>query len=212
MSPSWTTLLPQVGRVVIITGSTVGIGLALTQIYYDTGATVYMTARNETKAHAAIYVITTASNSKICSTIKFPAIDLSDLRTITPFATVFLSQESRLDILHSNAGVACVPLSQRTVQGLEPHMGTNCVGPYLLTSLLSDVLVCTTGASDTAPKSMRVIWSSSLLVDTSAPSEGVPLEELENPSEDAIQITQSAKPEPGSLPIALPSRFMHETV
>lgn len=66
-------------------------------------------------------------------------------------------------------------------------MGTNCVGPYLLTSLLSDILVRTAAASDTAPNSVRVIWSSSLLVNTSAPSEGVPPGDLENPSEDAIR-------------------------
>ncbi|KNG81346.1 short-chain dehydrogenase [Aspergillus nomiae NRRL 13137] len=181
------TLPSQVGRVVIITGSTAGIGLALTRIYYDAGATVYMAARNETKAHAAIQAITTTSTSQAPGVIKFLAIDLSDLRTIQPFVTAFLSQESRLDVLHNNAGVACVPLSQRTAQGLEPHMGTNCVAPYLLTSLLSDILVCTAAAPDTVPNSVRVIWSSSLLVDTSAPSEGVPPEELENPSEDAIR-------------------------
>ncbi|KAE8370902.1 short-chain dehydrogenase [Aspergillus caelatus] len=182
-----TTVRSQVGRVVIITGSTAGIGLALTRIYYDAGARVYMAARNETKAHAAIQAITTTSTSQAPGTIKFLAIDLSDLCTIKPFVTTFLSQESRLDVLHNNAGVACVPLSQRTAQGLEPHMGTNCVGPYLLTALLSDLLIRTAAAADTVPSSVRVVWSSSLLVDTSAPSEGVPPKELDYPSEDPIR-------------------------
>ncbi|KAE8142952.1 short-chain dehydrogenase [Aspergillus pseudotamarii] len=162
------TVPSQVGRVVIITGSTAGIGLALTRIYYDAGATVYMAARNETKAHAAIQAVTTTSTSQTPGTIKFLVIDLSDLRTIKPFVTAFLSQESRLD-------------------GLEPHMGTNCVGPYLLTALLSDLLVRTAAAADTVPNSVRVIWSSSLLVDTSAPPEGVPPNELDHPSEDPIR-------------------------
>ncbi|KAJ5281318.1 short-chain dehydrogenase [Penicillium angulare] len=177
----------QAGRVVMITGSTAGIGLALTRIYYDAGAIVYMAARNEAKAQTAIQDITTNSTSKTPGTIKFLAIDLSDLSTIKPFITAFLSQESRLDILHNNAGVACVQLSQRTAQGLEPQVGTNCVGPYLLTSLLYDILVQTAAAADTTPNSVRVVWTSSLLVDTSAPPEGVPPEELENPTEDFLR-------------------------
>ncbi|KAJ5810212.1 short-chain dehydrogenase [Penicillium pulvis] len=181
------TLPSQVGRVVIITGSTAGIGLALARVYYDAGATVYMAARNETKAQAKIQDITTTSTSKTPGSIKYLAIDLSDLRTIKPFVAALLSQETRLDILNNNAGVACVPPSQRTVQGLEPHMGTNCVGPYLLTSLLSGILVQTATEPDTPPNSVRVIWSSSLLVDTSAPSEGVPPQDLENPSGDHIR-------------------------
>ncbi|KAE8315041.1 hypothetical protein BDV41DRAFT_575066 [Aspergillus transmontanensis] len=181
------TLPPQVGRVVIITGSPARIGLALTRMYYDAGATSYMAARNESKAHAAIHAIMTTSTSKLPRTIKLLAIDLSNLRTVKAFVAAFLSQESRLDLCHNNAGVACMPLSQRTVQGLQPHMDTNCVGPYLLTSLLSDILVGPAATSDTAPHSVRVIWSSSLLVDTSAPSEGVPPDELENPSDDAIR-------------------------
>ncbi|KAE8327068.1 hypothetical protein BDV39DRAFT_205199 [Aspergillus sergii] len=153
------TLPPQVGRVVIITGSTAGIGLALTRIYYDAGATSYIAARNESKAHAAIHAITTTSTSKPPETIKFLAIDLSDLRTVKAFVTAFLSQESRLGLLHNKpALLAC-------------HY----------------ILVRTAAASDTAPHSVQVIWSSSLLVDTSAPSEGVPPNELENPSNDAIR-------------------------
>ncbi|KAJ5100193.1 short-chain dehydrogenase [Penicillium angulare] len=181
------SLPTQVGRVVIITGSTAGIGLALARIYYDAGATVYMAARNETKAQATIQEITSTSISKEPGVIKFLAIDVSDLRTIKPFVTAFLSQESRLDVLHNNAGVACVPPSQVTAQGLEPHMGTNCVGHYLLTSLLSDILVQTAAETETVPNSVRVIWTSSLLVDTSAPPEGVPLAELDNPSDDHIR-------------------------
>ncbi|GMG07402.1 unnamed protein product [Aspergillus oryzae] len=118
----------------------------------------------------------------------------NSLPSISPISVP--SSLSSLPFSHRNHGsisstttpvLLAYPLSQRTVQRLEPHMGTNCVGPYLLTSLLLDILVRTSAASDTAPNSVRVIWSSSLLVDTSAPSEGVPPDNLENPSEDAIR-------------------------
>ena len=172
----------QVGKVFIITGSTAGIGLELTKILYAAGAKVYMAARSQSKATAAIDTIT-AENATVGS-IKYLHLDLADLTTIKSFTTAFLAAESRLDVLFNNGGVANVPASVRTPQGLETHLGVNCVSHYLLTQLLSPLLISTAAASDTKPNSVRVIWSSSMLVDVLAPPEGVPPVELDKPSTD----------------------------
>lgn len=84
----------QIGRVVIIAGSTPDIRLALARICYDAGATVYMAARKKSRAHAAIKEIATTSISKAPGLIKFLQIDSSNLTTIKPFVTASLSQES----------------------------------------------------------------------------------------------------------------------
>ncbi|KAL3487524.1 short-chain dehydrogenase [Aspergillus germanicus] len=154
-------LRPQPDKVVIITGSTSGIGLELSRILYNAGATVYMASRNEAKAKAAIESIT-ASKVKPSTVGKlvFLHIDLSDLRTIKPFVESFLALESRLDLLFNNAGCARVSLSQRTAQGLKPHLGINCAAPYLLTQLLAPTLLSTAKSLTAAPNSVRVIWSS----------------------------------------------------
>ncbi|KAJ6015190.1 short-chain dehydrogenase [Penicillium herquei] len=175
---------PQKDRVVIITGSTSGIGLELARLYYDAGATVYMAVRNETKAKDTIKAIMEESTSAAPGKFHVLRIDLSDLSTIKPFVTEFLSQESRLDLLHNNAGVANMAPSQRTAQGIEPHLGINCAAPYLLTSLLSDILIRTAANPETPPNTVRVIWSSSMLVDAMSPSGGIPPSHLEAPGKD----------------------------
>ncbi|KAJ0419274.1 short-chain dehydrogenase [Aspergillus carlsbadensis] len=178
-------LPPQSDKVVIVTGSTSGIGLELSRILYNAGATVYMAARDEATAKAAIEHIT-ASKVKPSTVGKlvFLHVDLSDLRTIKPFVEAFLALESRLDILFNNAGCARVPLSQRTAQGLEPHLGINCAGPYLLTQLLAPTLVSTAKSLVTTPNSVRVIWSSSMIVDAYAPKYGIRSSDIEDPSSD----------------------------
>lgn len=111
-------LPPQSNRVVIITGSTAGIGLELARILYSAGATVYIAARNEQKAQATIQALT-AEDPTASGKLNFLPLDLSDLTTIGPFVTQFLERESRLDLLFNNAGVALQPLTQRTAQNLE---------------------------------------------------------------------------------------------
>ncbi|KAL1963405.1 hypothetical protein VTN77DRAFT_8421 [Rasamsonia byssochlamydoides] len=133
----------QTGKVIIITGSTSGVGYELARILYRAGATVYMAARNQDKAEAAIRKIEESAESTTPGTLKFLSLDLNDLRTVKPFVDAFLAAETRLDLLYNNAGVANVPPSKRTVQGLESHLGVNCVGPYLLTQLLAPRLVAT---------------------------------------------------------------------
>ncbi|KAE8148883.1 short-chain dehydrogenase [Aspergillus avenaceus] len=174
-------LPPQTGKVVIITGSTSGIGLELARILYHAGATVYIAARNQSKAETVIQTLTT-DNPHSTGRLVFLPLDLSDLRTIKPFVESFLSAESRLDILFNNAAVASRPPSQRTAQGLEPKLGTNCAAPYLLTQLLSPILVST--AKTSPPNTIRVIWSSSMVVDFLAPDHGVPPSVIETPNPD----------------------------
>lgn len=151
-----------------------------------------MAARNKDKAEGAIRQIESAAAKKDkggqqqarTGSLKYLPIDLNDLRTVKPFVEAFLAAETRLDLLYNNAGVANVPPSRRTAQGLETHLGVNCVGHYLLTQLLAPILVATAKDPNTPPNSVRVIWSSSMLVDALAPPEGVPPGELDKPHRD----------------------------
>lgn len=62
-------------------------------------------------------------------------IQLGNLATVGPCVADFLARESRLDVLFNNADVSHQPPGSVTAQGHEVHMGTNCLGPYLLTKL-----------------------------------------------------------------------------
>jgi NAD(P)-dependent dehydrogenase (short-subunit alcohol dehydrogenase family) len=177
-------LPPQTGRVVLITGATAGVGYELSRILYNAGARVYMAARSTSKAETAIAQIKDAYPSPKVSggSLTFLKLDYADLATVKPCALEFLSKETTLHILFNNAGIASAPPKERSKHGLELHMQVNCVGGYLLTKLLSPALEA--AAKDAAAGSVRVVFSSSMLVDAKAPDECVPPEELEKPSMD----------------------------
>lgn len=167
-----------VGKVFIVTGGNAGVGLELVKILYSRGGTVYMAGRSAAKIAAEIEAIQAAAETvPIAGKIKSLIVDLSDLSTIRSCVSTFLSQESRLDVLFNNAGLSRQPPGSVTAQGYELHMGTNCLGPFLLTKLLLPILIET---SKTAPKdSVRVVFTSSGIIDLAGPLGGVSLAELE---------------------------------
>ena len=170
----------QTGKVHIVTGANSGVGEQLMQILYEKNATVYVAARSQDKADAAI---ASAKSKYPASTgrLAFISVDLSDLRTIKPAVDAFLAREKRLDVLVNNAGVMFPPADVTSAQGHEMQMATNCLGPFLLTKLLTPILKTT---AKTAPKdSVRVIWASSLANNLFSPYGGVPLDKETGPKD-----------------------------
>ncbi len=168
----------QAGKVFIVTGGNSGIGLELIKILYAAGATVYMAARSETKAQAAITAVKASnpSTSAPPGLLKYLHLDLNDLTTIKASASAFAAQESRLDVLWNNAGIASVPAGSKTAQNLEQHIGVNCVAPSLFTQLLLPQLL--EAAKTSAPASVRVVWTSSWMAESQAPKGGIDFEEV----------------------------------
>ncbi|TVY34381.1 putative oxidoreductase [Lachnellula occidentalis] len=167
----------QAGKVFIVTGGNSGIGLEVVKILYSKGGTVYMAGRNAEKINTAIKALKSAHDPTANpGRIKSLILDLGDLSTIPACAADFLAQESRLDILFNNGGIAQVPAGSVSAQGHEAHVGTNCLGPFLLTQLLLPVLLRT---AKSAPKAgVRVVWVSSGIIDIKAPVGGLILDEL----------------------------------
>lgn len=94
-------------------------------------------------------------------------------------AASFASQETRLDILWNNAGTN-LPPQNLTKQGLEVHIGANCVAPLLFTQELLPLLQA---AARSAPKdSVRVIWTGSLHIDMTAPKGGIDFTRIDHPA------------------------------
>lgn len=67
--------------------------------------------------------------------MKVKKLDLSLQKSVREFCMEFLKEESRLDILINNAGVALAK-KEITSEGYETHYATNHLGPFLLTNLL----------------------------------------------------------------------------
>lgn len=169
------TLASQKDKVFIVTGATSGVGFELCTLLYNAGGKVYLAGRSETKIQAAISKIK-ASSSTSSGELDFLLLCLEDLKTIKPAVEVFTAKESRLDVLFNNAGVSLLPRGSVSAQGHELHMATNCLGHYLFTQLLLPTLLHTAASSPSA--AVRVIWTSSIVVDISAPTGGLSISEL----------------------------------
>ncbi|KAF2674725.1 NAD(P)-binding protein [Microthyrium microscopicum] len=160
----------QSGRVHIVTGGYAGCGLELSKILYQKNATVYLAGRSADKANAAISAIKQAfPDSK--GKVDFIKVDFSDLSTIKSGVEGFLSKEKRLDVLTNNAGVMTPPAKSKDAHDRDLTLGTNIIGPYLFTKLLTPILQST--AKDAPKNSVRVTWASSAAAFINPPAGGV---------------------------------------
>lgn len=67
--------------------------------------------------------------------------------------------------------MCAVYYANSVTKGYELQMGTNCLGPYLLTKLLLPVLQRTAASSPEG--AVRVTWASSLATEVSSPKGGI---------------------------------------
>jgi NAD(P)-dependent dehydrogenase (short-subunit alcohol dehydrogenase family) len=112
------------GRTVVVTGASSGIGLEASRALAGVGAHVVLAVRNLGKGeHAA---------GGISGSTEIRTLDLGDLASVRAFAERW---RGPLDVLINNAGIMAVP-EGRTVDGFELQIGTNHLGPFLLTNLL----------------------------------------------------------------------------
>ncbi|KAE8449159.1 hypothetical protein EG329_008543 [Mollisiaceae sp. DMI_Dod_QoI] len=153
------------GKVYIVTGAASGIGYHLTKILYLKGATVYIAARSQARCDGAVEQLhsETKSISGMHGRLGTMVVDLSDLNTIRPGVESFLKKETRLDVLVNNAAVMSAPLGSKDKQGNDLEVGTNCLGPYLLTLLLEPIITSTSTQPNTPAGSVRIIWVVSIL-------------------------------------------------
>ncbi len=124
------------GRSVVVTGGSAGIGEAACTELARGGANVHMVVRSRERGEEALARIKEASGS---TSIDLHLCDVSSLGSVREFASVFVSSESKLDVLVNNAGV--LPAERmHTDEGFELTFATNVLGPFLLTALLLPAL------------------------------------------------------------------------
>ncbi|KAK7738523.1 short-chain alcohol dehydrogenase [Cytospora paraplurivora] len=147
------------GKVYIVTGANTGTGKELTRLLYTNNAKVYLLARSEEKTSAAVADIQQAVPNSGGS-LHFIKLDLADLSTIKQTVQNFLALEAKLHVLFNNAGVLSGAKEVAvTAQGYELHTGVNVLGTFLLSQLLTPILVET--AKSEPPSTVRVVWTAS---------------------------------------------------
>jgi retinol dehydrogenase-12 len=125
------------GKVVVITGSNVGIGKETAVALASRGATVVLACRNQEKAGAAAAEVTARSGNENVHIVR---LDLADLASVRACAEEVGESWPRLDVLINNAGGMWTKRST-TAQGFEQTFGVNHLGHFYLTTLLLDRLI-----------------------------------------------------------------------
>jgi NAD(P)-dependent dehydrogenase (short-subunit alcohol dehydrogenase family) len=129
----------QEGKVVIVTGSSSGLGFETANVLASKKATVIIAVRNQVKGDAAVKKIQVENPNADVQTM---LVDLADLESIHRFAENFTKAFPKLDLLVNNAGVMNPPYT-KTKDGFELQFGTNHLGHFALTGLLIDLIKST---------------------------------------------------------------------
>ncbi|KAH6869322.1 hypothetical protein B0T10DRAFT_568936 [Thelonectria olida] len=123
------------GKVIIITGTSSGIGIETVRALATTGATLFLTARSLTKAKTALAHILEQAHVEIIG------MDQESFASVRNAAKAILEKTDRVNILINNAGIMAVQTLKFTKDGHELQFGTNHLSHFLLFQLLKPALL-----------------------------------------------------------------------
>jgi NAD(P)-dependent dehydrogenase (short-subunit alcohol dehydrogenase family) len=129
-------------QVILVTGSTDGLGRAVSRELASRGATVLVHGRNAERGDATVREVREATGN---DRVRLHLADLSSLVRVRDLADQVLADYQRLDVLVNNAGIG----SGRgrgvgrevSEDGFELRFAVNYLAPFLLTRLLQPLLV-----------------------------------------------------------------------
>jgi len=120
-------------KVVLITGSTSGLGRELAYRIAETGAHVIVHGRDSARAREVVDRITERGKGSA----RFIRADLASLDEVRRLAATILEDYDHLDLLINNAGIAYVPADRALSEdGHELRFAINYLSHFLLTRLL----------------------------------------------------------------------------
>jgi NAD(P)-dependent dehydrogenase (short-subunit alcohol dehydrogenase family) len=119
------------GKRALVTGVTAGLGTQTAAELARAGAEVVLVARSQERLAKTAQDLRNELPEATLHTVRVDLADLSSVRRGAAEA----AELGPLDLLINNAGVMALPYS-RTIDGFELQLGTNHLGPFLLTGLL----------------------------------------------------------------------------
>lgn len=138
-----------VGKRVLVTGATSGIGEAMARSFADLGATVHVLGRNADKLAGVARQLRLDSPA---TEVVEEVCDVGDLDAVRAWADGFTDRVPALHGLVHNAGTM-TKRREESPQGHELGLSVHVLGPHLMTDLLRGPLAGAGGAS--------VVWMSS---------------------------------------------------
>lgn len=126
----------------VITGASSGLGRESARALAATGAHVVLAARNrDALAETREWILAGQPDARVTNV----ALDLCSLASIRAAAAVIQGIAPAIHVLMNNAGVMFTPFD-RTADGFEIQFGTNHLGHFELTRLLTPQLAAAAGA------------------------------------------------------------------
>ncbi|KAK3324438.1 hypothetical protein B0T19DRAFT_230508 [Cercophora scortea] len=122
-------------KVMLITGTSAGIGIETARALAATGAKLFLAVRNLEKGKAA------CADFLEPGRVELLELDTSKLASVRACAAAFLEKSSQLNVLVCNAAIMNTPTREETEDGFEGQLATNYLGHFLLFWLLKDTLL-----------------------------------------------------------------------
>ena len=132
------------GKVVLVTGSTDGLGRDVARRIAAAGAHVLVTGRSAERGDSLVAEITKSDKGSA----RFYRADLGSLDEVRRLADAVVRDNKRLDVLINNAGVGFIFDSTRkfSAEGYEMHFAVNYLAHYLLTKRLVPLIAASAPA------------------------------------------------------------------
>ncbi|MDB7768064.1 SDR family NAD(P)-dependent oxidoreductase, partial [Lacticaseibacillus rhamnosus] len=125
------------GKVIVVTGGTSGVGLAMSAALLRHGAAVTIVGKNKSKGELAVVKLKQQTKRQA---ITFMAADLSEQQAVNRLADRLLQVLPHLDILINNAGVMMPAKRIVTADGVELTWAVNYFSGFMLTLRLAGLL------------------------------------------------------------------------
>lgn len=138
-------------KAIVITGTSSGIGIETARALAATGANLFLTARDVSKAKSALADFYDPQRMEIVE------MDQANLSSVRQAASAILAKTSKVHLLVNNAGIMAIPDLRFTADGHELQFGTNHLAHFLFFKLLQPALLA---AGSEALPSRVVILSS----------------------------------------------------
>ena len=140
------------GQAIVITGISSGIGIETARALAATGADLFLTARNVSKARSALADFYDPQRMDIIE------MDQADLSSVRHAASAILARTCKVHLLVENAGIMAIPDLRLTSDGHELQFATNHLAHFLLFKLLQPALLA--AASESLPSRVVILSSS----------------------------------------------------
>ncbi len=155
-------------QIILITGSTDGIGFEAAKMLVEAGHDVLLHGRSPDKLKSAMAALSKTAGGR---SVEGFVADLSRMADVERFAGEVSESRDKIDVLINNAGVYTPGAT--TADGLDNRFAVNAIAPYLLTRLLLPTLgstghIINVSSAAQAPVDLKALAGPPMLADGAA--------------------------------------------